>query len=85
MLPPTPRLERSAIDMKCPGCGNDNPGDARFCGGCGITLYSELDSTGIIGTYPTNPRPMPTMTLDDMVRVGRLSYHDPDYKQKLGI
>ena len=24
--------------MKCPTCGNDNPADAQFCGGCGTSL-----------------------------------------------
>ena len=24
--------------MKCPTCGNDNPADAQFCGGCGTAL-----------------------------------------------
>ena len=26
--------------MKCPTCGNDNPADAQFCGGCGTNLNS---------------------------------------------
>ena len=47
--------------------------------------YKELWEMGIIGDKPTNPRPMPTMSMDDLVRVGRLAYWDPDYKQKLGI
>ena len=26
--------------MNCPICGNDNPADAQFCGGCGTNLHS---------------------------------------------
>jgi crotonobetainyl-CoA:carnitine CoA-transferase CaiB-like acyl-CoA transferase len=73
------------IHRPAPKLGGDNREMLLDVLGYSEAQYSELDSTGIIGTYPTNPRPMPTMTLDDMVRVGRLSYHDPDYKQKLGI
>ena len=47
--------------------------------------YNKLQETGIIGEQPKNPVPRPSLTLDDYVRYGRLAYHDPDYKQKLGI
>ena len=29
----------SAILGKCPGCGVENPGDNKFCNGCGASLY----------------------------------------------
>jgi len=39
--------------MNCPTCGNENPADARFCGGCGANLnsgeasiYAELPMVG---------------------------------------
>ena len=32
--------------MKCLTCGNDNPADAQFCGGCGVSL-SISTSSGI--------------------------------------
>ena len=32
--------------MKCPTCGNDNPLDAQFCGGCGTNLISGEASVG---------------------------------------
>lgn len=47
--------------------------------------FNALWEAGIVGDKPTNPRPMPTMGMDDLVRVGRLAYWDPEYKQKLGI
>ena len=37
---------RSVNDMKCPTCGNDNPPDAQFCGGCGTNLISGEASVG---------------------------------------
>jgi crotonobetainyl-CoA:carnitine CoA-transferase CaiB-like acyl-CoA transferase len=45
----------------------------------------ELEELGIIAERPTDPRPVPTLGLDEMVRRGRYAYHDPDYKRKLGI
>ena len=47
--------------------------------------YNQLEEAGIISDRPTNPRPLPTMTLDELVKSGRLDYFDPDFKQKLGI
>ena len=32
--------------MNCPICGNDNPADAQFCGGCGANLISGEASVG---------------------------------------
>ena len=32
--------------MKCPTCGNDNPPDVQFCGGCGTNLISGEASFG---------------------------------------
>jgi len=32
--------------MKCQTCGNDNPEDAKFCGGCGTNLISGEVSVG---------------------------------------
>ena len=47
--------------------------------------YKGLWDAGVVGDKPLNPRPMPTMSMDDMVAAGRFAYWDPDYKQKLGI
>jgi len=49
------------LDMKCPTCGNDNPENAQFCGGCGATLSAspvsgstpqEMDTGGQEDTSP---------------------------------
>ena len=34
--------------MKCPTCGNDNPAEAQFCAGCGISLNAS--TAGGFGT-----------------------------------
>lgn len=47
--------------------------------------YTQLFEAGIIGDRPTNPRPNPTMHLDEMVRLGHFAYWDPEYRRKLGI
>jgi hypothetical protein len=47
--------------------------------------YAALKATGIIGDVPTNPRPAPTMTMDDMVKLGHFAYWDPAYREKLGL
>ena len=47
--------------------------------------YNDLEKAGIIGDRPTNPQPPPTPAMDELVRLGRLAYHDPDYKSKLDI
>jgi crotonobetainyl-CoA:carnitine CoA-transferase CaiB-like acyl-CoA transferase len=47
--------------------------------------YDGLERAGIVGDRPTNPQPSPTAGMDDLVRLGRLAYHDPDYKDRLGI
>ena len=36
--------------MRCPRCGNENPGTNRFCGMCGTTLLPA--SAGVSGTIP---------------------------------
>jgi crotonobetainyl-CoA:carnitine CoA-transferase CaiB-like acyl-CoA transferase len=45
--------------------------------------YNEMDHKGIIGDKPANPRPIQPISIENEVRLGRLSYYDPDYKQKI--
>jgi uncharacterized membrane protein YhaH (DUF805 family) len=67
MTPLTPSLDRSATDMKCPRCGNDNPEDARFCGVCGTSLgaYTAGDSTS-----------QGMVSFPDAIRLGFQHYFD---------
>ncbi len=47
--------------------------------------YAVLERGGIIGTRPTKPRQLAHLPMDERVRQGKLAYHDPDYKERLGI
>jgi crotonobetainyl-CoA:carnitine CoA-transferase CaiB-like acyl-CoA transferase len=44
-----------------------------------------LEEAGIVVHSPKKTRPVPDLTLDERVAMGRLAYWDPDYKQRLGI
>jgi hypothetical protein len=44
-----------------------------------------LEAAGILVDKPTKPRPIPELSMDERVRLGRLAYWEPDYKEKLGI
>ena len=45
--------------------------------------YDELGRKAIIGDRPANLAPLQPISIEDEVRLGRLSYYDPDYKQKI--
>ncbi len=47
--------------------------------------YNALVETNITTTVPVNLRPTPTMSLDELVKAGRLKTFDPDFKKKLDI
>jgi len=47
--------------------------------------YANLEQTGIIGDRPTKSRPLAHMEMDERVKQGRLAYHDPGFKERLGI
>jgi crotonobetainyl-CoA:carnitine CoA-transferase CaiB-like acyl-CoA transferase len=56
----------------------------------GILGYDEarcaaLESAGIVVDRPAKVRPIPDLSMDARVEMGRLAYWDPDYKQRLGI
>ena len=81
------RLSKTPISIKgpAPSLGDSNREMLMGVLGYSEKHYNKLQETGIIGERPKNPVPKPSLTLDDYVRYGRLAYHDPDYKQKLGI
>jgi len=44
-----------------------------------------LKSAGVVADNPLKARPVVEMPMDERVKLGRLSYWDKDYKQRLGI
>ena len=44
-----------------------------------------LESAGVVADKPMKARPVVEMPMDERVKLGRLSYWDADYKQRLGI
>ena len=81
------RLSKTPLSIRrpAPKLGGENREILFDVLGYSENQYNELETTGIIGDRPTNPRPMPTMTMDDMVKAGMFKYWDPSYKEKLGI
>ena len=56
----------------------------------GILGYSEArcddqEKAGIIADRPTDFQPPRAMSMDELVKQGRLAYHDPHFREKLGI
>jgi crotonobetainyl-CoA:carnitine CoA-transferase CaiB-like acyl-CoA transferase len=47
--------------------------------------YADLERAGVISARPTQLRPLAHMGMDERVQEGKLAYHDPDYKRRLGI
>ncbi len=81
------RLSKTPISIKGPGpkLGQHNREVLQS-----ILHYSDaqcdnLEEAGIIADRPAKPGPLPTMSMDDLVKEGRLGYWDPEFKKKLGI
>ena len=55
--------------MKCPTCGNDNPADAQFCGGCGVSLSISTSSGIGIGTAE-----LPMVSFPQAINLGFKNY-----------
>jgi crotonobetainyl-CoA:carnitine CoA-transferase CaiB-like acyl-CoA transferase len=80
------RLSKTPLAVRGPGppLGQHN-GDVIH----GILGYSagrcaELEQAGILAAHPSRPRIPSPMSMDERVRQGRLAYHDPDFKKRLG-
>ena len=55
--------------MKCPTCGNDNPADAQFCGGCGTSL--DVSTANGIGTAASE---LPNVSFPKAIKLGFKNY-----------
>ena len=53
--------------MKCLTCGNDNPTDAQFCGGCGVSL--SISTSSGIGTAE-----LPMVSFPQAINLGFKNY-----------
>jgi len=47
--------------------------------------YNELAGMGIVSDQPAEMPQLPTLNMDELVKLGRLAYYDPQFKEKLGI
>ena len=61
--------KRSWLDMKCSTCGNDNPADAQFCGGCGASL--DVSTTSGIGAAASA---LPMVKFPQAIKLGFKNY-----------
>jgi len=67
----------SGEPVRCPRCGNENPGDNRFCGMCGAPLLASTPSTNKpqaveVATPSTRPDAAPTRVPDEISRRSRV-------------
>jgi crotonobetainyl-CoA:carnitine CoA-transferase CaiB-like acyl-CoA transferase len=81
------RLSKTPLSVNGPGptFGQHNQEVLQGILGYSAARYEELEKAGIIGDYPTNPRPISRLEMDERVKLGRLAYHDPGFKEKLHI
>jgi crotonobetainyl-CoA:carnitine CoA-transferase CaiB-like acyl-CoA transferase len=81
------RLNKTPLAVKGPGpaLGAHNREVIQDILGYSDGQYLDLQQRGIIGDRPTKPRPIAFMEMDERVKEGRLAYHDPEYKARLGI
>ena len=81
------RLSKTPLCTRGPGprLGQHNREILQDLLGYDDPRYAEMERSGIIGTRPTNPRPVLRMTMEERIHQGRLAYWDQDYKDRLGI
>lgn len=81
------RLDKTPLAVRgpAPALGAHNRDVLQGLLGYTDARVAELERAGVIGTRPTVNRPLAHMEMDERVRLGRLAYHDPDFKQRLGI
>jgi crotonobetainyl-CoA:carnitine CoA-transferase CaiB-like acyl-CoA transferase len=79
-------FSKTPVTMKgpAPSLGQHNRELLKGVLGYDDARCDELEEAGIIATTPTNHVRPPDLSMDELVRRGRLAYHDPEYKGKLG-
>ena len=81
------RLSKTPLTISgpAPALGQHNRDLLQRTLGYNEARFNDLEKAGIVSRRPTNPNPPSTMSAEELVRQGRLAYHDPEYKEKLGI
>ena len=81
------RFSKTPVSIKgpAPSLGQHNRELLKGVLGYDEARCDELEEAGIIATIPTNHQSPADLSMDELVRRGRLAYHDPEYKQKLGL
>jgi crotonobetainyl-CoA:carnitine CoA-transferase CaiB-like acyl-CoA transferase len=81
------RLSKTPLDVRGPGpaLGAHNRQVLQGILGYSDRQYADLEQAGIIGSRPSKPPRFAHMEMDERVRHGRLAYHDPGFKERLGI
>ena len=79
------RLDKTPLSVRGPGpsLGEHNREILQRVLGYSDAQCAELEAEGIIGTRPTKARPVVHLDMDEHVRLGRLGYWDPAFKDRL--
>ncbi len=81
------RLSKTPISVRGPSpmLGHDNRNVLEGLLGVSSTKVDELEAAVIISDKPMDGRIVTAPTLEGLKSLGRIDYHDPDYKANLGI
>jgi crotonobetainyl-CoA:carnitine CoA-transferase CaiB-like acyl-CoA transferase len=81
------RLSKTPLSIKepAPTLGQHNREVLQDILGYSEARYQELEQAGIISNKPITLRSRVHVPIDERIKQGRLAYHDPQFKEKLGI
>jgi crotonobetainyl-CoA:carnitine CoA-transferase CaiB-like acyl-CoA transferase len=74
-----------SIRGPAPTFGQHNHEVLREVLGYDAARIQALEAAGVVTDQPKKVREVPELSMDERVKLGRLAYYDPDYKQQLGI
>ena len=81
------RMDKTPLSIKAtaPALGQHNRELLQGILGYSEARCDDLEAAGIIADQPKDFQPPPAMSMDELVKQGRLAYHDPHFREKLGI